>query len=415
MSDDPGYRRGFAAPGDETREMSAPPRSPRPPSAPPPSAPREQYLPLPPELSPRKKDRRRRQAAGAPPREYAGHGYPDQGYPDQGYPDQGYPDGAYPARRRRRRFGWGKRLLTLLVLILVLLVGLLLYWDSKLTRVDALGGYDGRPSSSGTNWLLIGSDSREDLSEEEKKDLATGDVEGSRTDTIMLVHTGANGTSLISLPRDSFVPIPGHGRNKLNAAFSIGGAKLLTRTVEEATGLRIDHFAQIGFGGFAEMVDTIGGVDLCVDQPISDDKAGLNLQAGCQTLDGAQALGFVRTRATANADLDRVQNQRKFLAALVGQSAKPSVLLNPFRAVPLGSNAVESLTVDNGTHIWSVARLGLAMRGLSGGSGVTTTVPVGSTGVVSGVGDVVNWDRQNAVRLFDALDQDEAVPADLVK
>jgi LCP family protein required for cell wall assembly len=231
----------------------------------------------------------------------------------------------------------------------------------------------------------------------------------------MLVHVGSAGTSLVSLPRDTYLPIPGHGRNKLNAAYSIGGASLLSRTVEEATGLRIDHFAQIGFGGFASMVDAIGGVRLCIAQPIDDPKAGLNLQAGCQTLNGPQALGYVRTRAFANADLDRVRHQREFLAALVSQSATPGVVLNPFKSVPLGTNAVDTLTVDNGTHIWSVARLGLALRGLSGGKGVTTTVPIGSTPTISGVGDVVMWDRTNAVRLFDALDQDKAVPADLRK
>jgi LCP family protein required for cell wall assembly len=430
MTDDPRYSRGYAAPGDDTREVVRPSLPNRPAAAGPSAnaspggAPSKQPqqslgdLPLPPELSPRKKDkrsqRRREQAyaggAGdAPPDQ---HGYPGQyGQPD-GPPDQFGPP---PRVRSRRRFGWGKRILTAFVVLLLLFVGLLLYWDTKLTRVDALGGYDGRPKSQGTNWLLIGSDSRADLSEDQKKDLATGDAAGTRTDTIMLVHTGSNGTSLVSLPRDSFVPIPGHGRNKLNAAFALGGAKLLTRTVEEATGLRIDHFAQIGFGGFADMVDSVGGVNICVDKAINDPKAGLDLQAGCQKLNGPQALGYVRTRATANADLDRVQRQRQFLAALVSQSAKPTVLINPFRAIPLGSNAVDSLTVDKGTHIWSVARLGLALRGLSGGSGVTATVPIGSTGPVSGIGDVVNWDRTNATRLFEALDKDDPVPSDLVQ
>jgi LCP family protein required for cell wall assembly len=374
-----GYGRDAVSAGDDTRQMPLHARGRAAVQADSLSdqdrARQEGYLPLPPELSPRRREK----------------------------------------RRRHRRFGWGKRLLVLLVVIVLLAIGLLLYWDTKLTRINALGGYDGRPSSAGTNWLLIGSDSRAGLSEEQKKDLATGDAAGSRTDTIMLVHTGSSGTALISLPRDSFVPIPGHGRNKLNAAFSLGGARLLTETVEQATGLRIDHFAQIGFGGFAEMVNAVGGVRICIPSPINDPKAGLNVRAGCQKLDGAQALGYVRTRATANADLDRVQHQRQFLAALVSQSARPTVLLNPFRSIPLGSNAVDTLTVDRGTHIWNVARLGLALRGLSGGKGVTATVPIGSTSAVSGIGDVVQWDRTNAVRLFDALDRDVAIPSDLVK
>lgn len=399
MSDDPGYRRGYAAPGDATREVPASARSGagRPASSPAaPAGSRVQQLPLPPDLNPRKRGRR-----GAPPPGVGAGGQPDE------------PGGCLP--RRRRRFGWGKRLLALLVVLLLIVVGLMIFWDTRLTRVNALKSYDGRPTSSGTNWLLIGSDSREGLSDQQKKDLATGSAAGSRTDTIMLVHIGSAGTSLVSLPRDTYLPIAGHGRNKLNAAYSLGGASLLTRTVEEATGLRIDHFAQIGFGGFASMVDTIGGVRLCLPDPIKDPKAGLDLKAGCQTLNGPQALGYVRTRAFANADLDRVRHQREFLAALVSQSATPGVLLNPFKAVPLGTNAVDTLTVDNGTHIWSVVRLGLALRGLSGGKGVTTTVPIGRTGAVSGVGDVVYWDRANAVRLFDALGHDKAVPADLRK
>jgi LCP family protein required for cell wall assembly len=407
MTDDPrseqGAGRGYASPGDDTRSMPA--HSSRP-------AQQEGYLPLPPELSPRKKSRSGPWRGKQAPAQPGGPGQPgDPGKP--GYPGQpGAPGGQL---RRPRRFGWGKRLLALLVVLIVVVVGLLVYWDGKLTRVRALGGYDGRPTSAGTNWLLVGADSRAGLSDAEKKALATGSAAGSRTDTIMLVHTGSAGTTLISLPRDSYVPIPGHGRNKLNAAFSLGGAPLLTRTVEEATGLRIDHFAQIGFGGFANMVNAVGGVRLCVDKPIDDPKAGLNLAAGCQKLDGAQALGYVRTRATANADLDRVQHQRTFLAALVSQSARPTVLLNPFRSIPLGSNAVDSLTVDRGTHVWSVARLGLALRGLSGGKGATATVPIGSTGPVSGIGDVVFWDHANALRLFDALGHDKAVPADLIK
>ncbi len=408
MSDDPGYRRGYAAPGDATREV---PASARPgagrsagPAVPPPGSARQQVpqLPLPPELDPRKRGRRKAPPV-APP---AG----DQPYGDG--PDE---PGRGPRRRRPRRFGWGKRLLALLVVLLLIFLGLMLFWDSRLTRVDALKGYSGRPTSSGTNWLMIGSDSRAGLTDQQKKDLATGNAAGSRTDTIMLVHIGSAGTSLVSLPRDTYVPIPGHGRNKLNAAYSLGGASLLTRTVEEATGLRIDHFAQIGFGGFAAMVDAIGGVRLCIAQPINDPKAGLNIPGGCQTLNGPQALGYVRTRAFANADLDRVRHQREFLAALVSQSATPGVVLNPFKSVPLGTNAVDTLTVDNGTHIWAVARLGLALRGLSGGKGVTTTVPVGRTGPVSGVGDVVYWDRTNAGRLFDALGHDKTVPADLRK
>ena len=115
---------------------------------------------------------------------------------------------------------------------------------------------------------------------------------------------------MVSIPRDSYVPIPGHGEDKINAAFALGGAPLLAQTVEQATGLRLDHYAEIGFDGFAEMVDAVGGVTMCLPEPISDPLAGIDLPAGCQELDGRSALGYVRTRATPRADLDRMTNQR---------------------------------------------------------------------------------------------------------
>ena len=111
----------------------------------------------------------------------------------------------------------------------------------------------------------------------------------------------------------------------------------LSPIVEQATGLRIDHYAEIGFSGFVGAVDAVGGVELCVPQAIKDPKAALNIKAGCQELDGATALGYVRTRATAGSDFDRVERQRAFLSALVKKSTSPATLVNPFRMIPLTS------------------------------------------------------------------------------
>lgn len=320
-----------------------------------------------------------------------------------------------PPKAPRRRGRWWRRIALLLLVILLVVLGLVLYFDSQLKRVDALRSYDGRPSATaGTNWLVVGSDSRTDLTEKQRQQLATGNAIGSRTDTIILVHTGSGPTSLVSLPRDTYVPIAGHGRNKLNAAFSIGGPALLTRTVEQVTGLRINHFAEVGFGGFAGMVDAVGGVRLCLPMALKDPKAGLDVPAGCQTLNGAQALGYVRTRATARADLDRVVHQRMFLSALTAKAVSPGVLLNPFSSFPLVSQAVDSLSVDNGTHLWHLAGLAKAMHGLSSGGGVTATAPVGAASMVAGAGDVISLDRPNALRMFRALAEDKPIPADLV-
>src|SRR4051794_22580860 len=228
-------------------------------------------------------------------------------------PDEDYPPSRPP---RRRRWGVGRILLTLLLVFVVFVAGIWVYLEFSIKRVDALTDYSGRPvAASGTNWLIVGSDSREGLTAEDEERLATGDVAaaggGQRTDTIMVAHIPDNSTkpTLLSLPRDSQVKIPGHGTNKINAAFSLGGPALLTQTVEGATGLHIDHYAEIGFGGFAKIVDAIGGVDMCVDKDMSDTYTGINIKAGCQSLDGRSALGFVRMRhsdATPRSDLDRV-------------------------------------------------------------------------------------------------------------
>ncbi|RJL32286.1 LytR family transcriptional regulator [Bailinhaonella thermotolerans] len=304
-------------------------------------------------------------------------------------------------------------LLVALVALLVLGVAGFVTLDSKLHRIDALADYDGRPAETpGQDWLLVGSDSRKGLSAEDRKKLATGRAAGQRTDTMMLLHIpeGSGRPTLVSLPRDSYVSIPGKGRNKLNAAYTLGGPKLLARTVETVTGIRLDRYMEIGFAGFVGIVDAIGGVELCPKESIKDPKAGLNLKKGCQVMDGPTALGYVRTRATARADLDRVKRQRQFFAAVVSQATSPGVLLNPFRSVPLAFSAADAVSLDGSAHVHNLAGLAFAM----GDGPITTTVPVASTPTLPGVGSVVQWDRARALRLFEALAADREVPKDVL-
>jgi LCP family protein required for cell wall assembly len=293
-------------------------------------------------------------------------------------------------------------------LVVLAMIGFGIYVDTQITRVSALNGGSSF-SSDGTNWLIVGSDSRADLSEQQEQQLTTGNAAGQRTDTIMLLHSGSSGAVLVSLPRDSLLAIPGHGRNKLNASFSFGGPQLLVRTVENATGLQIDHYAEIGFGGFVQVVDAVGGVDMCIPSAMKDPKAGLNLKAGCQVLDGDKALGYVRTRATARADLDRIEHQRTFLSALMKQIVSPWTLLNPFRWVALTRALPGALTVDSGDHVWHMLGLAMAMRSLSSGDGVRTTVPISGLDNVNG-SSVVRWDSARAKALFGALAKDVAPP-----
>ncbi|MGE2729415.1 LCP family protein [Mycolicibacterium vaccae] len=281
----------------------------------------------------------------------------------------------------------------------------------SLQRVAALTSYPDRPAAgAGTTWLLVGSDGRSDLSPEQQAALSTGgDLGNSRTDTILLVHLpglgSSNPTTVVSIPRDSYVEIPGYGSDKINAAFSLGGPALLTQTVEQATGLRIDRYAEIGFGGFARLVDAVGGVEICPAEPINDPLAGIDLAAGCQHVDGATALGFVRTRATPRADLDRMVNQRQFVSTLVQRAASPAVLLNPLRWYPMARALGETLTVGDGEHVWNLAHLAWALRG----DVTTVTVPIGEFGS-NGSGAVVVWDAQAAEQLFTALATDAPLP-----
>jgi LCP family protein required for cell wall assembly len=321
-----------------------------------------------------------------------------------------------PARPRqpRRKRAWGQLIsLTLVIIVLLISAGLLggtLWLETALHREPVLTDYPGRPASGrGSTWLLVGSDSRQGLTVEQQQALATGgDTGNGRTDTMLLVHVPELGsrtpTTMVSIPRDSYVPIPGYGRDKINAAFAIGGAPLLAQTVEQATGLRLDHFAEVGFGGFAGLVDALGGITVCPTAPMNDPLAGIDLPAGCQKLNGRDALGYVRSRDTPRADLDRMVNQRQFMSAVLHRAASPAVWLDPWRWYSVAHAAVGALTVDHGDHAWDMARLGWALHG----STTALTVPIGGfTG--SDVGSVVVWDHEKATQLFDALAADQPV------
>lgn len=323
-----------------------------------------------------------------------------------------------PPPSRRKRANWPRRIgIALLVLVLVV-VGFGIYVDSLLQRTPALD-YPGRiEDTPGTNWLLVGSDSREGLDEAQREELSAGDAAGRRTDSMMLVHIPAGGgkPALISLPRDSYVPIPGHGRDKLNSAFSIGGPQLLARTVEQVTDVHIDHYAEIGFGGFSGLVDAVGGVDICLDKPMDDEKANAHLPAGCQELTGPQALGFVRARySLAGGDLERVENQRKLLGALVDKGMSPATMFNPFRLVPLANAAGTTFLLNSGDHVWHLVWLAKALSDISGGNGITTNVPFGGFTETDEGQSVIKWDSEDASRMFSAIAKDEPIPPDLLQ
>jgi LCP family protein required for cell wall assembly len=321
------------------------------------------------------------------------------------------PGRARPAGARRPR-RWGRRIGVVLLVLLVALVGLAVWVDSRLNRVEALPDDQGRPAATpGADWLIVGSDSRAGLDESRRRELGTGQAAGRRADTMMLLHIPRGGGKpvLISLPRDSYVPIPGRGRNKLNAAYAFGGPPLLARTVEEVTGIRLDRYMEVGFDGFASVVDAVGGVQICPKQAMRDPMAGLNVKAGCQEASSRTALAYVRARHSGRGDLDRVERQQEFLGSLIDKATSPAVLLNPFRSVPLLTTGTDAVAVDQNAHVWNLVRFPFAMRSIGNGGGVATTVPVAGTATVPGAGSVVQWDRERALAMFEALKRDQPI------
>ncbi len=334
-------------------------------------------------------------------------------------PAPGGPGGpASPGGRPRRRPSAAqRRRRTLLVLLVVAALAVAypvaLGWRGvSAVRHVAVEPAGERPADTpGTTYLVVGSDSREGMSEEELREYSAGGTDGlgQRTDTIMLLHVPRSGpAALISVPRDSYVPIPGHGSGKVNAAFALGGAPLLVQTLEQVSGLRVDHYVETGFAGFARVVDAVGGVQVCPPEPVQDVRAGLDIPAGCQQVDGATALGFARYRySDVRGDLGRADRQRQLLAAIADRAAGPGTLLNPFRAFALASAGGGALTVDEGASLPALVTFARGMRSATGADGVSTTVPVADAAYRTSSGVAVKWDTERALAVFAALRADD--------
>ena len=247
-----------------------------------------------------------------------------------------------------------------------------------------------RPADApGTNLLLVGTDQRTGLTKAELKALhvGTGNYGPPRTDTVMLMHISAdqNSVSVVSLLRDSYVTIPSYTdskgvsyterKNKLNAAYEIGGAPLLVRTVEDATGVRIDHFVEMNFAGFLSMVDALGGVPVCVNKATVDKASGLNLPAGTSMVTGKQALAYVRARKI-DSDIGRASRQQKFIASIVQKATSSGTLLNPLALNAFLDAATSSVTTDNEFDRDGMLALGNRLRSINASDIVFLTVPI---------------------------------------
>ena len=261
-------------------------------------------------------------------------------------------------RRKKRRHPILKTLC--LILVIVLAWGGFLMWDANtnMGRVSALSGAADTP---GTTYLLAGSDSRADGA------VKDGFNESERADSIMLVNVAPNGqTVALSIPRDTYAEIPGVGWDKINASYAYGGPQLLVETVEKLTGLTVDHFVQIGMGAVPDMVDAVGGVELCYDNDADDQYSGLTWTAGCHTVDGTTALQFSRMRyQDPEGDIGRTKRQRQVISKVISSAVSPSTLVNPAKTLRVERAGSRSFTVDEDSSVLTVASLVWALRSAS--------------------------------------------------
>ncbi|KGM00933.1 LCP family protein [Cellulomonas cellasea] len=313
-------------------------------------------------------------------------------------------DGSPAAPRLSRRRLVAVGLVLVLVAVVAWPIGLLIWADGRLTHVEALSGAAG---TDGTTYLLTGSDSRADGAIEDPE------TTGQRSDTMMLLHQPTSGpAALLSLPRDTYVDIPGQGPGKLNAAYSAGGAPLLVQTVEGLTGMTVDHYVEVGFAGFEQIVDAVGGVNLCSDLTVDDKDSGMVWTPGCRDVTGFDALAFARMRkADPDGDIGRAERQQQLVASISNRVQDPGLLMQPGKQVALLRSGTGALTVSEGTGMLDLGRMALTFRAANGPDGITGTPPISDVDYrPGGVGSAVRLDPDLAPGFFAAI-RDGAQPA----
>lgn len=335
-----------------------------------------------------------------------------------------------PAGRRTRPPGrrprWGLRIVTGTSALVLLASGvghaLVSGLEGGLDRIDPFSGMSGRPrASDGLNFLVVGVDDRHELTEEQRAAHRLGGASCDCTDTLMLVHVSEDRErlSVVSIPRDSHVTLPPHTDPrtrkhhkalpaKINSAYAHGGPHLTVRTVEAATGVHIDHYLEVDFSSFMRTVDVLGGVPVCTARPLRDEYSGLDLPAGASTLDGGQALSYVRARhLDGDSDFGRMRRQQRFIASVIDKATSSGVLMNPVKTNRVASALLDSVRADQGFGTGEMLALGEAMRGFTPGSAEFVSVPVADPDHrVPGLGSTVRWDAGGAKKLFGALRDD---------
>lgn len=304
----------------------------------------------------------------------------------------------------RRVFKW-----TLTVLIIFVIAWPLYLWylvDSQLNRVDALSAL---PASEGETWLIAGSDQRSDGSD---GGVQQPWVQGARADSIMLLRKVNGVAELVSLPRDTAVEIPGHGLNKLNASYALGGPKLLVKTVEEVSGVKVDHYVEVTMGAVTQLVDAAGGVELCLDYDVDDADSALKWKSGCHQADGATALAFSRMRhQDPRGDIGRAERQRQVVSKLSRTLITPSTFLNPLKQRNLANAGANNLTCDSDSGTWALGKMLFAYRSASSNN-LTGVPPIAKMAYYrGGHGAMVLLDQQKTPGFWSAFKKGTLQPS----
>jgi LCP family protein required for cell wall assembly len=325
------------------------------------------------------------------------------------------------AAPKPKKKGTVRRVITAIIVLLALWIAYtvatpFINWNNVVEVNDTPVGE--RPAEQpGTAILLVGSDSRQDMTAEENQQYTGGDQTlGARTDTMMLYYIPEEGKPvLLSLPRDSYVEIPGSGRNKLNAAYAIGNQPLLVQTVEFNTGIRIDGYLEIGLSGFAKLVDAVGGFDIELQAAVQDHDSMLDLPAGCSNLNGQtevtypvtchlegdQGLAYVRMRyADPRGDLGRVERQREAITKIADKIATPGTVLNPVKWWEVNSAFTHLLKRGTDTGLGTMWTAAMGARKIASGDSLSLTVPISNPNGKVSVGSVVIWDDALSKEMF---------------
>ncbi|HEY9243216.1 MAG TPA: LCP family protein [Streptosporangiaceae bacterium] len=280
------------------------------------------------------------------------------------------------------------------------------YINDSIGRVNA--GTAGTPSSGPLNMLLAGVDVRSGLTRHQQLALHVGATVSSNSDTLMLIHVSADRdhVTVVSLPRDSWVDIPGHGMDKINAAYGLGGPKLVVQTVEQLTGLTINDFIQVNFLGFVKVIDALGGVNICLPYAVDDPYSGLHLPAGLHHVNGITALEYARDRHSfALSDLARIQDQQRLMSSMLKEAISSGTLADPVKLTRFLQAALAAIKVDQGLNVSALAD---QLRGISPRNVQFMTVPLANLNYQTPTGEsAVLWDASRSQALFSTLKSDQ--------